>query len=187
MVERAVHASWQLDRADRAEVAAMVEAADEQALQQARDVLELGATLFRAPARVRDGDPESVRGGDESILSWPFDPEGTEAVPGSPSSARGPRRPQRDERSQPRGRTGDHRGRISTRRAGHHRDGPGAYAASPDGSPDPPAGPSSPGNGDARGVSRDWVTARHRRTSSLCHKGHFRAHEWGRSEQTMSR
>ena len=79
MVERAVHASWQLDRADRAEVAAMVEAADEQALRRARDVLELGATLFRAPARVRGGDPDGVRGGDgddqEPPLSWPFDPE----------------------------------------------------------------------------------------------------------------
>ena len=79
MVERAVHASWQLDRADRAEVAAMVEAADEQALQRARDVLELGETLFRAPARVRGGDPDGVRGGDgddqEPPLSWPFDPE----------------------------------------------------------------------------------------------------------------
>ncbi len=77
MVERTVHASWQLDRADRAEVAAMVEAADEQALRRARDVLELGATLFRAPARVRGGDPDGVRGGDgdEPPLSWPFDPE----------------------------------------------------------------------------------------------------------------
>jgi hypothetical protein len=75
MVERAVHASWQLDRADRAEVAAMVEAADERALERARVVLGLGEALFHAPARVRDG----VRGGDgddqESLLSWPFDPE----------------------------------------------------------------------------------------------------------------
>ena len=79
MVERAVHASWQLDRADRAEVAAMVEAADELALGRARDVLELGATLFHAPARVRGDAPDGVRRGDgddqEPPLSWPFDPE----------------------------------------------------------------------------------------------------------------
>ena len=53
-----------------------MEAADEQALRRARDVLELGATLFRAPARI---GPDGVRGGDgddqEPPLSWPFDPE----------------------------------------------------------------------------------------------------------------
>ncbi len=53
MVERAVQASWQLDRADRAEVATMVEAAEELALGRAREVLALGETLFRAPARPR--------------------------------------------------------------------------------------------------------------------------------------
>ncbi len=53
MVERAVLASWQLDRADRAEVTAMVEAAEELAIGRARDVMTLGETLFRAPARPR--------------------------------------------------------------------------------------------------------------------------------------
>ena len=77
LVERAVHASWQLDRADRAEVAAMVEAADEQALRRARDVLELGATLFHAPhARRRPRRrPRRRRRRAGPLLSWPFDPE----------------------------------------------------------------------------------------------------------------
>ncbi len=79
MVERAVQTSWQLDRADRAEVTAMVEAAEELALGRARDVLTLGETLFRAPARVRGGEPDGVRisvsDGDDRPLSWPFDRE----------------------------------------------------------------------------------------------------------------
>ena len=56
----------------------MVEAIDEQADQRARDVLELDATLYRAPARVRGGGPGGVRDDrddQETPLSWPFDPE----------------------------------------------------------------------------------------------------------------
>jgi hypothetical protein len=75
MVERAVQASWQLDRADRAEAATMVEAADELALGRAREILALGETLFRAPARGREPDGVRVSDGDDRPLSWPFDPE----------------------------------------------------------------------------------------------------------------
>ncbi len=77
MVERAVQASWQLDRADRAEVTAMIEAAEELALGRAREVLALGETLFRAPARVRGGEADGVRvgDGDDRPLSWPFNSE----------------------------------------------------------------------------------------------------------------
>jgi hypothetical protein len=74
LVERAVLASWQLDRADRAEVARLVAEADKEAARQAEDVADVGAELFRAPARGIGRAPDPA-GDDESLLSWPCDPD----------------------------------------------------------------------------------------------------------------
>ena len=75
LVERAVHASWQLDRADRAEVAGIGGGRRRAGPPAGPGCLELGATLFHAPAR----GPDGARGGDgddqDPPLSWPFDPE----------------------------------------------------------------------------------------------------------------
>ena len=49
LVERAVHVSWQLDRADRAEVAGLVADLDREAAQRAEEVRTLGAELFAIP------------------------------------------------------------------------------------------------------------------------------------------
>ena len=78
-----MHASWQLDRADRAEVARLVEAIDEEAARLADDVAKVGAKLFRTPPkRLLGADPAWVdREEDIPILSWPSDPE----HPGHPS------------------------------------------------------------------------------------------------------
>ena len=79
LVQRAVHASWQLDRADRAEVARLVEDLDEEATRRAEDVAKLGAKLFRTPAERQPGaDPDREWLGNEEdtpLLSWPFDPD----------------------------------------------------------------------------------------------------------------
>ena len=50
LVERAVHVSWQLDRADRAEAARLADEIAAEAAQLAEDVATLGAELFRHPA-----------------------------------------------------------------------------------------------------------------------------------------
>jgi hypothetical protein len=74
LVETAVKASWQLDRAQRAEVAQLVEEIGREANRRAAQVVELGAKLFRIPSR--PNGPVSDRAGLdlESLLSWPFDP-----------------------------------------------------------------------------------------------------------------
>jgi hypothetical protein len=73
LVERAVHVSWQLDRADRAEVARLAEEVDEEAARLSEDIARLGAELFRVPAVAGAGNAEADP--DASLLSWPFDPE----------------------------------------------------------------------------------------------------------------
>ena len=83
MVERTVHASWQLDRADRAEVAAMVEATDEQALRRARDVLELGATLFRAPHASAAATPTASAAATATTRSRPSPGRSTRNIRGT--------------------------------------------------------------------------------------------------------
>ena len=49
LVERAVNASWQLDRADRAEVAQLAESIDREAARRVAKAAEVGAQLFRLP------------------------------------------------------------------------------------------------------------------------------------------
>ena len=76
LVERAVNASWQLDRADRAEVAELMEQIDKEAARRVEEAAELGARLFRLPGRPLASPPQ----GDgvyleESLISWPFDPD----------------------------------------------------------------------------------------------------------------
>ena len=51
LVERAVRASWQLDRADRAELARLADEATSNAEDAVAKADEMGATLFRAPQR----------------------------------------------------------------------------------------------------------------------------------------
>ncbi len=75
LVERAVNVSWQLDRADRAEVARLADEIAADAGRVAENVEALGARLFRAPAgrlgaeAVADGERDGL------LLSWPFDPD----------------------------------------------------------------------------------------------------------------
>src|SRR5262249_45425907 len=75
LVQRAVHVSWQLDRADRAEVAALVDAIDHQAERHAEEARKLGADLFDIPPGPigREPDPDSLA--ERTLLSWPFEPE----------------------------------------------------------------------------------------------------------------
>ncbi len=74
LVEHAVHVSWQLDRADRAEAGRFERRSDAGAARQAEEVAKLGADLFRVPEGTlwcypdRAGDPEVTP------VSWPFDP-----------------------------------------------------------------------------------------------------------------
>lgn len=79
LVERTVHVSWQLDRADRAEVARLAEHTGAETAQQARDVEELGAALFRVPGSSLSQYPVQV-GGTGAAFSEPFEP----AHPGHP-------------------------------------------------------------------------------------------------------
>ena len=75
LVEAAVHASWQLDRADRAEVARLVAGSAEEAARRARKAARLGADLFRVPARAIGTPPPPDSSGDDGTpLSWPLDP-----------------------------------------------------------------------------------------------------------------
>ncbi len=74
LVERAVHVSWQLDRADRAEVARLAQKADDEAARQARDVAMLGAELFHVPGVKIESYPADPRGLDPGLVSSPFEP-----------------------------------------------------------------------------------------------------------------
>ncbi len=75
LVERAVHASWQLDRADRAEAARLTAGSAEDAARRARKAARLGADLFRVPARAIGTPPPPDSSGDDGTpLSWPLDP-----------------------------------------------------------------------------------------------------------------
>ncbi len=80
LVERAVHVSWQLDRADRAEVARLGEPTSAETAQHVRDVAELGAALFRVPGSSLSHYPVQV-GGAGAAFSEPFEP----AHPGHPA------------------------------------------------------------------------------------------------------
>ena len=77
LVQHAVHASWQLDRADRAELARLVEAIDEEADKRADDIAKVGEMLFRTPPKRPPGaDPDRLdNDANTPILSWPFEPE----------------------------------------------------------------------------------------------------------------
>ena len=76
LVERTVHVSWQLDRADRAEVARLADETEDEAARLAEDVATLGAELFRVPAGpIGGGPPATAMATRQSLLSWPFDPE----------------------------------------------------------------------------------------------------------------
>jgi hypothetical protein len=75
LVERAVHVSWQLDRADRAEVARLEGEIARDAARRAQAVAGLGAELFRAPARGIGCAPDPAGDDEPSLLSWPFDPD----------------------------------------------------------------------------------------------------------------
>ena len=75
LVERAVHVSWQLDRANRAEVARLATELAKEDAKLAEDAAELGAILFRAPKGRIAGHADSDGEADSSPLSWPSDPE----------------------------------------------------------------------------------------------------------------
>jgi hypothetical protein len=72
LVERAVHVSRQLDRADRAETARLVEEVHKEDAEMAEGVRTLGTALFRMPGGPGRCD---LDGTDSSLLSWPLDPE----------------------------------------------------------------------------------------------------------------
>ena len=79
LVERAVNASWQLDRADRAEVAELTEQIDREAARRVAEAAELGARLFRLPRRPLASLPE--KDGlypEDTLISWPYDPDDRE-------------------------------------------------------------------------------------------------------------
>jgi hypothetical protein len=75
LVERVVHVSWQLDRANRAEVARLAAELAEEDAKLAENAAELGAILFRAPKGRIAGHADSGGEADSSSLSWPSDPE----------------------------------------------------------------------------------------------------------------
>ncbi len=75
LVERAVHVSWQLDRADRAELAGLVADLDREAEQRAEEVRSLGSELFAIPPGPIGGAPVEIDGAERTLLSWPFEPE----------------------------------------------------------------------------------------------------------------
>ena len=57
LVERAVHVSWQLDRADRAEVARLAEETEDEAARLAEDVADAGGRAVPRPRRPDRGRP----------------------------------------------------------------------------------------------------------------------------------
>ncbi len=73
LVERAVHVSWQLDRADRAEVARLAQEAADEAARQAREVAMLGAELFHIPGCKIVNYPAGVGGLDAGPVSEPHE------------------------------------------------------------------------------------------------------------------
>ncbi len=75
LVERAVHVSWQLDRADRAEAARLAATTDAAAVQLARDVEELATALFRVPGGSIRYYPAQVGAADAALVSMPIEPE----------------------------------------------------------------------------------------------------------------
>jgi hypothetical protein len=75
LVERAVDVSWQLDRANRAEAAALVAEFGREADGRAEEVRELGAELFAIPPGPIGREHVALGEAERTLLSWPFEPE----------------------------------------------------------------------------------------------------------------
>src|SRR5262249_17347054 len=82
-----VHVSWQLDRANRAEAAALVADLDREAARRAEEVRGLGAELFEIPPGPIGREPVPFGQAERGLLSWPFGP-GRPLHPAPPVPAR---------------------------------------------------------------------------------------------------